>query len=131
MAHFAELDNNNIVIRVVRVENSVLLKADGTESELKGKQFLNSLFGNSTWKQTSWMHNFRGNFAGVGYTYDSERDAFIAPQPFPSWSLNDKHKWQAPIEMPEGKICGWDEDNQQWVIHGDRPADEPQDFLGE
>ena len=86
MAHFAKLDSDNIVTQVVVVDNSVLEKADGTESELKGKQFLNSLLGTATWKQTSYNGNIRKNYAGVGYKYDSTRDAFIPPKPFDSWT---------------------------------------------
>ena len=124
MAHFAQLDSNNIVLTVLVVNNEVLLKADNTESELKGKQFLNSLLGTSTWKQTSYNGNFRKNFAGVGYSYDSGRDAFIPPKPFDSWVLNeDTCLWEAPIEYPntlndEGipNRYSWSEENQEWNL---------------
>lgn len=116
MAHFAKLDSNNIVIEVVVVNNSVIQKADGTESELKGKQFLNSLFGSATWKQTSYNGNFRKNYAGLGFKYDSTRDAFIPPQPFSSWILNETTcQWEAPLAYPDdGNVYEWDEDSQQW-----------------
>lgn len=118
MAHFAKLDSNNIVTQVVVVDNSVLLKADGTESELKGKQFLNSLLGTATWKQTSYNGTIRKNYAGVGYKYDSTRDAFIPPKPFNSWILNETTcLWEPPIEHPtDGNLYNWDEDNQKWVF---------------
>ncbi len=116
MAHFAKLDSNNIVTNVVRVNNEVILKADGTESELKGKQFLNNLLGSATWVQTSYNGNFRNCMAGIGYTYDSERDAFIMPKPYPSYLLNeDTLLYEAPIAHPtDGTVCQWDEENQEW-----------------
>lgn len=124
MAHFAQLDSNNIVLTVLVVNNEVLLKEDNTESELKGIEFLNSLLGTSNWKQTSYNGNFRKNFAGVGYTYDSGRDAFIPPTPFDSWVLNeDTCLWEAPVEYPntlndEGipDIYLWNEEKQEWVL---------------
>jgi len=116
MAHFAKLDSNNIVVEVLRVNNEVILKADGTESELKGKQFLNNLLGSATWVQTSYNGNFRNCMAGIGYTYDSERDAFIMPKPYPSYLLNeDTLLYEAPIAHPtDGTVCQWDEENQEW-----------------
>ena len=117
MAHFAKIDSNNIVIEIVAVNNNVLLTADGTESELKGKQFLNSLLGQAEWVQTSFNASFRKNFAGLGHTYDSTRDAFIAPKPFNSWILNeDTCQWEAPVQHPiDGTVCEWDEENQEWI----------------
>lgn len=116
MAHFAKLDSNNIVTQVVVIDNSVLLKADGTESELKGKQFLNSLLGTATWKQTSYNATIRKNYAGVGYKYDATRDAFIPPKPYASWALNETTcQWEAPVAHPNDALYNWDEANQQWV----------------
>ena len=116
MAHFAKLDSNNIVVEVLRVNNEVILKADGTERELKGKQFLNNLLGSATWVQTSYNGNFRNCMAGVGYTYDTERDAFIMPKPYPSYILNEETLlYEAPIAHPtDGTVCQWDEENQEW-----------------
>ena len=95
MAHFAELDANNIVLRVIVVHNNELMD-NGRESEAKGVAFCQSLFGGN-WKQTSYHANFRKNYAGIGYTYDATRDAFIAPQPDPSWVLNeDTCRWEDP-----------------------------------
>jgi len=118
MAHFTKLDSNNIVTQVLVVANKVLLKADGTESELKGKQFLNSLFGTATWKQTSYNGTIRKNYAGVGYKYDSTRDAFIPPKPYESWTLNDTTcLWEAPVAYPtDGNEYRWNEDNQTWDL---------------
>jgi hypothetical protein len=79
MAHFAELDENNVVLQVIVVHNNELL-IDGIEQETKGIEFCQSLFG-GTWIQTSYSGNIRKNFAGIGYTYDAQRNAFIAPQP--------------------------------------------------
>lgn len=116
MAHFAEIDNNNIVLRVVVVANSELLDADGVEQESLGAAFCNSLFG-GTWKQTSYSESIRKNFAGEGYTYDTVRDAFIEPQPFASWSLNETTcKWEAPTPYPtDGKNYVWDEATTSWT----------------
>lgn len=122
MAHFAKLDSNNIVTDIIVVNNDILIKADGTESELKGKKFLNSLLGNSTWVQTSYNSNFRKHFARIGYKYDSVRDAFIPPQPYPSWVLNENTLiYEAPIEAPA--VSGstpveyrWNENDEQWDL---------------
>lgn len=116
MAHFAKLNDENIVIAVHVVNNQVILKADGTESELKGKQFLNSLHGTAKWVQTSYNGTFRKNYAGLGFTYDSERDAFIAQKPFNSWILNeDTCRWESPIPYPsDGKLYTWNEESLNW-----------------
>jgi hypothetical protein len=116
MGHFAKLNSDNIVISVVVVNNSVLLKNDGTESELKGKKFLNALLGSATWVQTSYNNNFRKKYAGIGDFYDSSKDKFISPQPFPSWSLDSNDDWQPPVPRPEDNpLAEWDEENQQWI----------------
>ncbi len=119
MAHFAKIDENNIVTQVIVVHNNELL-VDGEESETKGIDFCESLFGHRNWVQTSYNNNIRYNYAGVGYTWDSENDAFYAPQPYPSWSLDENYIWQSPVPMPEDasteKIYEWDEDNQEWDL---------------
>ncbi len=104
MSHFAEIDNNNIVQRVIVAEQ------DFINSGAVGDSF--------RWIQTSYNNNFRKNYAGTGYTYDKTRDAFIAPQPFPSWLLDeDTCRWEAPTPMPDdGKMYKWDEDATSWVI---------------
>ena len=117
MAHFAKLDLNNTVTNVLVVNNNVLLKVDGTESELKGKQFLNSLFGSATWVQTSYNANFRKQYAGIGYTYDSLKDKFITPQPFNSWTLNVNDDWQPPTPMPtDDNLYSWNEETLSWDL---------------
>ena len=119
MAHFAELDGDNIVTRVLVVND-----ADASD----GQNFLANTLGlGGTWKQTSYntsggVHStggtpFRKNYAGIGYTYDSGRDAFIPPKPYASWLLNeDTCLWDAPTPMPveEGKIFKWVEEDLNW-----------------
>jgi hypothetical protein len=118
MAHFAKLDENNVVTEVHLVNNIELLSADGSESEMMGVAFLIRWSGGySNWKQTSYNGRIRKNYAGIGYTYDSARDAFIPPQPFASWVLNEETcLWDAPVAMPtDGKIYNWDEATTNWV----------------
>jgi hypothetical protein len=117
MAHFAQLDDNNVVTQVIVVANEELL-FEGVENETQGAIFCRSLFGNDTkWVQTSYNGNFRKHYAGIGYTYDADKDAFLAPQPFASWVLDADLNWQAPVAQPviEGKAFAWFEPNQQWI----------------
>jgi hypothetical protein len=114
MAHFAELDENNIVTKVVVIHNNELLDGE-TESEAKGVEFCSTLFGHPNWIQTSYNNNMRKQFAGIGFSYDDVNDVFISPQPYPSWSLDENHDWQAPISKPEDdKKYAWNEDTQSW-----------------
>lgn len=117
MAHFAELDKNNIVTRVIVVANADT-SVDGHEIEAKGIAFCQSLFGQDTnWVQTSYTGKIRKRYAGVGYSYDSSLDAFIPPQPYPSWHLDaETCDWSAPVPMPsDGFVYMWDESTQSWV----------------
>ena len=117
MAHFAKLDENNVVLEVNVVNNNDLLQ-DGIESEAKGIQFLIDWSGGYTnWKQNSYNRNIRKNYAGIGFTYDAQRDAFVPPQPFPSWTLNeDTCLWDAPVAYPtDGQRYQWDEATTSWV----------------
>jgi len=116
MAHFAELDENNIVLRVIVVGDADTADADGVEVESIGAQFCTDLLG-GTWVQTSWSGSSRSNFAAGGYNYDAALDAFISPQPYPSWSLDANHVWQAPVAYPSDNETGyyWDEDSAAWV----------------
>lgn len=116
MAHFAEIDEAGIVLRVVVVSNAELLD-NGVENEQRGVEFLQSLYGGGTWKQTSYNGNRRKNYAGVGYTYDAARDAFVPPQPFSSWVLDESTcQWLPPVPMPQdGNQYQWDEAAQAWV----------------
>ena len=116
MAHFAELDDNNIVKQVIVVHNNELLDESGNESEQKGIDFCNNLFG-GRWIQTSYNGSIRKNFAGQGYFYDSVRDAFINPQPYQSWILNeDICRWEPPMPYPmeDNIIYYWNEETLSW-----------------
>lgn len=117
MAHFAEIGLNNTVLRVIVVHNNECLDENGQESEAKGAEFCRGLFG-GTWVQTSYNGTIRKNFAGQGFTYDSQRDAFIPPKPFASWVLNETTcRWDAPTPYPnDGKRYRWDEETTSWVI---------------
>ena len=118
MAHFAQLDNNNIVINVIVVHNNELLDQNGNEIEQKGIDFCKSLFGQDTqWVQTSYNGNFRKNYASGGGTYNKELNAFIAQKPYASWILNtDTCKWEAPVTMQtDNKPYIWNEDILNWV----------------
>ena len=116
MAHFAELDANNVVLRVVVIGNADTSDANGVEKEHIGAAFCEKLFG-GTWKQTSYNGNMRKRYAGIGYTFNEELDAFVAPKPFPSWVLNNTTaEWEAPVAMPvvEGKRFVWNEATGAW-----------------
>lgn len=117
MAHFAEIGLNNTVLQVIVVHNNELLDENGKESEAKGAEFCRNLFG-GTWLQTSYNGTFRKNFAGVGYTYNAIRDAFIPPQPYQSWVLDDATcQWKAPVPIPtDGQAYSWNEPTQAWVV---------------
>ena len=116
MAHFAQLDENNVVTQVIVVANSDTADASGVEKEHIGAAFCERLFG-GTWKQTSYNGNKRKNYAGIGYTYNADIDAFVPPKPYASWVLNETTaQWEAPVVMPDdGGRYTWDEDNQAWV----------------
>ena len=115
MAHFAEIDNNGTVLRVIVVANKDCADANGVEKEHIGKAFCERLFGGN-WVQTSYNGNIRKRYAGIGYKYDAALDAFIAPQPYPSWTLDANADWQAPVPMPtDGKMYSWDEATQSWL----------------
>lgn len=121
MAHFAELDANNVVLRVIVVGNKDTSDANGVEKEHIGAAFCERLFGGN-WKQTSYNGTIRKNYAGIGYTYDASRDAFIPPKPYNSWVLNDACQWESPIPAPSDAGTGeppkrysWDETTTSWV----------------
>jgi hypothetical protein len=109
MAHFAEIDGDNLVTRVLVVPN---------EQENRGHEYLATDLGlGGTWVQTSYNATIRKNYAGIGYTFDSVRDAFIPPKPFASWVLNeDTCNWDAPVARPEDdKMYTWDEATTSWI----------------
>ena len=116
MAHFAEINANKIVQRVIVVDNNDTLDAEGNESEAVGAAFCSNLLG-GIWKQTSYNGNIRKNYAGIGYTFDESKDAFIPPKPFSKWVLNeDTCQWEAPIAIPveEGKMFTWNDNKGEW-----------------
>ena len=120
MAHFARIENG-VVTQVTVVKNDILLDGNGDEQESLGVSFLQNLFGSDTsWKQTSYNNNLRKNFAGIGYSYDSARDAFIAPQPYSSWVLNETTcRWEPPVPYPTDadNSYEWDEATTSWLIN--------------
>lgn len=122
MAHFAKLDENNVVITVVVVDNINLLNEDGVEEEAVGIAYLNNIFNDgSTWVQTSHSGSKRKLFAATGYTYNEAKDVFIAPAPYDSWTLNeDTCEWEPPVACPTEDIAPrtyhWIEETQVWEI---------------
>jgi hypothetical protein len=118
MAHFAELDSNNVVLRVVVIDNKDTADASGIEKEHIGAAFCERLFG-GIWKQTSYNGNIRKNFAGIGYSYmPAPIDGFAAPRPYSSWNLDpDDCQWVAPVPMPtDGQMYSWNEESQSWEV---------------
>ena len=110
MAHYAFLDDNNVVTEVITGKDESELIDGLTPEEWYGN------FRNQVCVRTSYNNNIRKQYAGIGYTYDATADVFIAPKPFASWSLDENYDWQAPIDYPaDGKRYSWDEANQVWV----------------
>jgi hypothetical protein len=125
MAHFAELNSSNEVLRVVVISNDDV-DANGGDESAQAETFVASIVPHSedgtAWKQTSYNSNFRKQYAGIGVTYDASKDKFILPQPYPSWSLDSNDDWEAPVTYPTVTeidsnlvIISWDEDNQKWL----------------
>ena len=115
MAHYAQIDENNIVTQVIVIDNKDTADANGVEKEYIGAAFCERLFG-GTWKQTSYNGNIRKNYAGIGYTYNADIDAFVPPKPYASWTLDANAQWQAPTAMPtDGKMYSWNEETLAWV----------------
>ena len=132
MASFAKIGLNNKVISVHSIHNNELKDSNGVEQEINGINFLTNLHGWAIWKQTSYNSNIRKNFAGIGYTYDEDRDAFIAPKPYASWILNEETCiWESPVIKPETYTQNlvdennnprpdyyiWNETNQTWDLN--------------
>jgi hypothetical protein len=119
MAHFARLDENNVVVEVIVVKNAVINDLPFPESEPLGVEFCRSLFGSDTvWVQTSYNNNFRTRYASISGVYDPIKDVFIYPKPFPSWVLNeDTTEWEAPVPYPDdGNFYTWNESTLSWDI---------------
>lgn len=116
MAHFAQLDDTNLVLQVIVVSNADLLDESGNEVEALGIAVCEAAVGPGPWVQTSYNNNFRGKYAAIGDTYHSDIDRFVGPQPYPSWVLNTEYEWEAPVPMPDdGALYGWDEKQLMWV----------------
>ena len=116
MAHFAQLNDENLVTQVIVVANEDTADQNGVENEAIGIEFCTNLLG-GRWVQTSYNANIRKNYAGIGYKYDATLDAFIPPQPFESWTLNEETaQWESPTPYPDdGKRYSWDEATTSWV----------------
>jgi len=119
MAHFAEIGPDNVVLRVIVVDNKDTADANGVEKEYIGAAFCERLLG-GRWVQTSYNGNNRKNYAGQGYTFDEQRNAFIPPKPYPSWVLAEETcLWEAPVAMPtDGAVDSpyvWDEATTSWI----------------
>lgn len=117
MAHFAEIGLNNVVLRVIAINNNELLDSDGVQQESKGLEFCRNLLG-GTWIQTSYNGSIRKNFAATGYTYNSSLDAFIPPQPYENWLLDENSaQWVSPVEYPNDENSyEWDEETSNWKL---------------
>lgn len=121
MAHFVKVDDSGAVVDGIVIDNSNAPDPAPSNSEPLGQQFIASLARldprlAGTWKQTSYHGNFRKQYAGIGFTYDPVADVFIAPQPYPSWVLDENYDWQPPVPEPsEGGPWVWDEDSLSWV----------------
>ena len=123
MAHYAELDSNNVVKQVIVVSNADTSTAQGEEKESIGIAFCERLLG-GTWVKTSYNAKIRKNYAGIGYTYDKDRDAFIPPKPYASWVLDESTcLWNAPVAMPSDagqgdppKMYTWNEETRTWDL---------------
>ena len=117
MAYFAKLENNTVV-QVISISNDICGEPTLTfpETESAGRAFIaNTLKFAGVWKQTSFNNNFRGRYAGIGYTYDADADVFIAPQPYPSWTLDSNHDWQPPTPRPTEGNYFWSEAELKWI----------------
>ena len=121
MATFAKIGTGNIVENVISINNSVITDSNGVEQEQAGIDFINKLYNTrDVWKQTSYNGNIRKNYAGMGYTYDQQRDAFIPPKPYASWTLNESTcDWEPPVAKPDsesGERYKWNESTKSWDL---------------
>lgn len=115
MAHYAQIDSNNIVAQVIVIDNKDTADANGVEKEYIGAAYCERLFG-GTWKQTSYNGNIRKNYAGIGYSYNADIDAFVPPKPYASWTLDANAQWQPPVAMlTDGGMYSWNEETLAWV----------------
>jgi hypothetical protein len=117
MAYFAQIDEDGTVLQVISVSNADAPDPAPEHSEPLGQAFIADTLGlEGEWRQTSYNGNFRKQYCGPGFRYDADADVFIAPQPFPSWTLDANHDWQPPTPYPtDGKEYRWDEATLAWV----------------
>lgn len=114
MAHFAQIDENNIVINILVVGNENCLDSEGNESEQIGISYLESLFGHRNWIQTSFNNNIRTRYATIGGRYDPEKDMFIDYCDYNDWVIDENGNWNPPVPQPKFGMC-WDNDKREWV----------------
>ena len=112
MAHFVQI-TDSVVTNGIVINNAVV-GSEFPASEPIGQEFIRNHKYAGTWLQTSYNHNFRKQYAGIGFTYDADKDEFVLPQPYPSWSLDANNDWQPPTPRPEG-VCVWDEESLSWL----------------
>ena len=120
MAHFAEINNENRVVNVIVIDNTILLDENNNEVEEKGVDYCEQIYGHRKFIQTSYNGNIRGDFAGVNSIYIAEEDFFTAPQPYSSWTLDENYIWQPPVDFPEdmneeGNVYEWNEKKLDWI----------------
>lgn len=117
MAYFAQLDDDGTVLQVISISNSDAPDPAPDNSEPQGQAFIADVLGlPGTWIQTSWSGRIRKQYCGPGFRYDADADVFIAPQPYPSWTLDANYDWQPPAPMPsEDGMWAWDEQGLSWV----------------
>lgn len=120
MAHYALLDSNNVVVKVITgVDETETQDDNGTVVGGSGEAW-EAFYAAQPWhegltcKRTSYNNNIRKQYAGIGYSYDAAADVFVAPQPYPSWTLDSSHDWQAPVARPAEGMWSWNEDTQAW-----------------
>ena len=120
MAHYAFINSNNVVVKVITGVNETVTQLDGDVEVGGSSEAWEQFYENQPWhsgltcKRTSYNNNIRKQYAGIGYTYDADADVFIAPQPYGSWTLDSNHDWQPPTPKPEGNYA-WFEPNQVWI----------------
>lgn len=116
MAYFAQIDDDGTVLQVISISNADAPDPAPTNSEPLGQAFIADALGlPGQYLQTSYHGNFRKQYAGIGYRYDADADVFVAPQPYPSWTLDSNHNWQPPTPRPTEGRWYWDEDTLSWI----------------
>lgn len=123
MAYFAQIDDDGTVVQVISISNADAPDPAPENSEPLGQSFIADVLGlPGVWKQTSFNHSWRKQYAAIGGRYYADADVFVAPQPYPSWTLNAEHDWEPPIPMPAEGRWEWDEASESWVSAGPAPS---------